>query len=419
MHRDAPRGRLARLSLLMTALATVASIALALFASPMAAAAPLTSNAPVVAVVPTPTGAGYWQIASDGGVFTFGDAQFYGSLGGARLNSGIVAVTRTPSGAGYWLTAADGGVFSFGDAQFFGSLGSVRLNAPIVGITATPTGNGYWLTASDGGVFSFGDAQFFGSLGGIRLNAPVVGIAATPTGKGYWLTGADGGMFSFGDAQFYGSLGGVTLAAPVVAIAPTPTGHGYWLTGKDGGMFAFGDAPFLGRVTYTPPAQPAPQPSTAPQLAGQLLTSRATFQTVHASGIADNANARQNIVDTANGSAAARSNYDADGAGGLPTAPGGVVALRPSMLQGLLTIAQSTTVRVSEVSGGQHHANSKHYAGAAFDIDLINGKTPNLTTGSNANATPLLNSCRSSGASLVQVENLGQPGTHVHCEWAG
>jgi hypothetical protein len=27
----------------------------------------------------TPTGLGYWLVAADGGIFTFGDASFYGS----------------------------------------------------------------------------------------------------------------------------------------------------------------------------------------------------------------------------------------------------------------------------------------------------------------------------------------------------
>jgi hypothetical protein len=30
-------------------------------------------------------------------------------------------MASTPDGGGYWLVAADGGVFSFGDAGFFGS----------------------------------------------------------------------------------------------------------------------------------------------------------------------------------------------------------------------------------------------------------------------------------------------------------
>ena len=80
--------------------------------------------------------------------------------------------------------ASDGGIFSFGDAAFYGSEGGTPLNKPIVGITATPSGNGYWLVASDGGIFSFGGATFYGSEGGTPLNKPIVGIAAAPGGTG-------------------------------------------------------------------------------------------------------------------------------------------------------------------------------------------------------------------------------------------
>ncbi|MEA2505071.1 MAG: hypothetical protein QOG36_2114, partial [Actinomycetota bacterium] len=41
---------------------------------------------------------------------------------------------------GYWLAATDGGVFSYGNAQFKGSVGA--LNKPIVGMATTPLGNG-------------------------------------------------------------------------------------------------------------------------------------------------------------------------------------------------------------------------------------------------------------------------------------
>ncbi|MGH3471707.1 MAG: hypothetical protein ACRDPG_06645, partial [Nocardioidaceae bacterium] len=82
-----------------------------------------------------------------------------------------------PSGHGYWLVGSDGGIFSFGDASYYGSMGGAHLNAPVVGIAATLGGHGYWLVGSDGGVFSFGDAGYYGSMGGTRLNAPVVGLA--------------------------------------------------------------------------------------------------------------------------------------------------------------------------------------------------------------------------------------------------
>jgi hypothetical protein len=146
----------------------------------------------------------------------------------------------------YWLVGADGGVFSFGDAGYHGSLGGDHLNAPIVGIAAGPADLGYWLVGGDGGVYAFGDARYDGSLGGDHLNAPIVGIAATPDGGGYWLVAADGGVFAFGDAGLYGSLASQHLNAPIVGIAATPDGGGYYLSGQDGGVFSFGSAPFFG-----------------------------------------------------------------------------------------------------------------------------------------------------------------------------
>ncbi|MGH8916851.1 MAG: serine hydrolase, partial [Actinomycetes bacterium] len=184
---------------------------------------------PVVGMAATKDGGGYWLVAADGGVFTFGDAGFYGSAGSYRLSQPVVGMAATPTGQGYWLVAADGGIFAFGDAGFFGSAGSYRLNRPVVGMAATPTGGGYWLVASDGGIFTFGDAGFFGSAGSYHINQPVVGMAATPTGHGYWLVAADGGIFTFGDAQFAGSAAGQALEQPVVGMAASPSGAGYWL----------------------------------------------------------------------------------------------------------------------------------------------------------------------------------------------
>jgi hypothetical protein len=69
-------------------------------------------------------------------------------------------------------------VFSFGDANFYGSTVSMRLNQPMVGMAATPDGAGYWLAGADGGVFSFGNAPFLGSSASRQLDAPVVGVAA-------------------------------------------------------------------------------------------------------------------------------------------------------------------------------------------------------------------------------------------------
>ena len=75
------------------------------------------------------------------------------------------------------MVASDGGIFDFGDAGFFGSAGSVPLVKPAVAMAATPDGHGYWIAASDGGIFNYGDANFYGSEGGVVLNKPVVGVA--------------------------------------------------------------------------------------------------------------------------------------------------------------------------------------------------------------------------------------------------
>jgi hypothetical protein len=85
-------------------------------------------------------------------------------------------MAATPDGHGYWLVASDGGIFTYGDATFLGSRGGQPLNKPIVGMAATPDGHGYWLVASDGGIFTYGDAGFYGSTGGTALNAPIVAM---------------------------------------------------------------------------------------------------------------------------------------------------------------------------------------------------------------------------------------------------
>ena len=121
--------------------------------------------------------------------------------------------------AGYWLVGSDGGIFAFGQAGYFGSMGGATLAKPIVAMRNTPTLGGYWLVGSDGGIFAFGDAAYFGSMGASTLAKPIVSMAATPDGRGYWLVGSDGGIFAFGDAGFYGSMGASTLAKPIVSMA--------------------------------------------------------------------------------------------------------------------------------------------------------------------------------------------------------
>ena len=75
---------------------------------------------PIVGITPTADRGGYWLVASDGGIFAFGDAGFHGSIPGAGLN---------PAGSGL----------------------PHSLNAPIVGMVPVLDGGGYFMVSSDGG----------------------------------------------------------------------------------------------------------------------------------------------------------------------------------------------------------------------------------------------------------------------------
>jgi hypothetical protein len=70
-------------------------------------------------------------------------------------------------------------VFSFGDADFYGSVPGQGIVAPVPvdGIVATPDGGGYWAVGRDGALYAYGDASFLGSLTGYGLSAPIVGAA--------------------------------------------------------------------------------------------------------------------------------------------------------------------------------------------------------------------------------------------------
>jgi ribosomal protein L24E len=206
---------------------------------------------PIVGIAPTHDSKGYWMVASNGGVFTFGDAHFYGSLGNVALNQPIVGMAATPDGKGYWLVASDGGIFTFGDARFYGSTGNVRLNKPIVGMAATHNGDGYLMVASDGGIFTFGDAHFYGSTGNVNLAEPIVGMASTPNGAGYWLVASDGGVFNFGDAPFHGSAVAFNQALGASSVGILAVEAGYWVPNDMGAVDALG-AP---GVAGTNPAQ--------------------------------------------------------------------------------------------------------------------------------------------------------------------
>jgi Pro-kumamolisin, activation domain/MBG domain (YGX type) len=201
---------------------------------------------------PPPPTYGYWLVGSDGGIFTFGSAHFYGSTGNLTLQRPVVGISPTANKAGYWLVASDGGVFAFGAAGYFGSIPGAglnpagsglphSLNAPIVGMVPSSDGGGYFMVASDGGVFAFGDARFEGSCPGIGgCSGAAVAVVPDASGNGYWLITQSGSVYAFGDAPFYGAPGG--QGSPVTSAVRTADGHGYWVLLANGTVDAYGDA---------------------------------------------------------------------------------------------------------------------------------------------------------------------------------
>ena len=186
---------------------------------------------PVVGMAATPSGHGYWLVAADGGIFTYGDAGYLGSMGGQHLDAPIVGMAATPDGRGLLARGVRRRGLRLRRRRVPRIDGQASTSTPpVVSMAATPDGDGYWLVASDGGVFAFGDAVLL-RVDGQPSPSPPRWWAWRPrhSGHGYWLVGSDGGVFAFGDAGFFGSMGAQQLQNPITAIAATPDGGGYWL----------------------------------------------------------------------------------------------------------------------------------------------------------------------------------------------
>jgi hypothetical protein len=222
----------------------------------------LVLQRPVVGISPTPGGGGYWLVASDGGIFSFGNASFYGSIPGIglapansaspkRLNQPIVGMVPSVNQKGYFMVAADGGVFTFGGATFEGSCPAIGGCAgAAVAVMPDSTGRGYWIVTATGHVYSFGDATYFGAPG--PQGVPVTSAVRTPNGHGYWILLANGTVDAYGNAVGLGGpTGSATGANPATAIFATADGGGYWVATANGAVSPYGDAPNDGGMSGT------------------------------------------------------------------------------------------------------------------------------------------------------------------------
>ena len=116
------------------------------------------------------------MVASDGGVFAFGDARFAGSCPGVGGCAGAaVAVLPDASGNGYWLITQTGNVYAFGDTPCFGAPGTQ--GAPVTSAVRTPDGGGYYILLANGTVYAYGDAVALGgpvgSLGPLNIASAI------------------------------------------------------------------------------------------------------------------------------------------------------------------------------------------------------------------------------------------------------
>ncbi|HWS47407.1 MAG TPA: hypothetical protein VN636_16205, partial [Acidimicrobiia bacterium] len=116
------------------------------------------------------------------------------------LRQPIVGIMTSPSGNGYRMFARDGGIFSFGDTPFLGSLPGIGIHVTdVVGVAATPTNRGYWIVRQGGQVYAFGDARYLGNYGASPAD-PVAAAVADPAAAGYRLITRSGRTIPFGFA---------------------------------------------------------------------------------------------------------------------------------------------------------------------------------------------------------------------------
>jgi len=200
-------------------------------------------SAPVVDIVPTVTGKGYWMVTSSGQVLARGDAHSYPRVpGGPPLTGQVADITPTPGEKGYWLVGKDGVVAAYGGARNYGPNGPFGAGATIIRLVPTPDAKGYWLLGRGGAIYPYGDAHMYGSESGKVLSHPIVDMASTVDGKGYWLLGAGGTVYPFGDAHNYGSAPVPAGSDPAEKIVVGPSGKGYWVEDQNGTAVPLGGA---------------------------------------------------------------------------------------------------------------------------------------------------------------------------------
>ncbi|GAC1579954.1 MAG: hypothetical protein NVS3B24_14400 [Candidatus Dormibacteria bacterium] len=189
---------------------------------------------------------GYNILNTSGGLYSFGDARYFGNLIDHGYPGPGVGLAETPSGLGYQILTSTGALYSFGDAVYYGNLLDHGYPGPATAVAYTPAGTGYSILTRGGGIYSFGDAPYFGNLIDHGYPGEATGLAYTPSGQGYWILTRQGGIYSFGDATYYGNL--IDHGYPGEAVSLAASSAGYGILTTSGALYTFGDQPYLGNL---------------------------------------------------------------------------------------------------------------------------------------------------------------------------
>jgi hypothetical protein len=205
-------------------------------------------GSPIISIVSSRTGRGYWLVTQDGRVLPYGDAR-----PATRTPGGpVVAAARAGAGDGLWLASADGAVVSPNGAAVFGpAAAGARPTKPVTAIVSSRTGRGYWLVAQDGQVLPYGDARPVTGLPTLPPAQPIVAATRAGDTDGLWLTSAGGAVYALNGAPARAAADGLQPDTPVSGIAGDPAGGGYWLVARDGEVVAHG-AGFFGSASAIP-----------------------------------------------------------------------------------------------------------------------------------------------------------------------
>jgi Carboxypeptidase regulatory-like domain len=205
-----------------------------------------TSPGPRFSLAPI-TG-GYSILNTAGGIYSFGDATYWGNLIDHRYPGPAVGLAETPSGHGYNILTTAGAIYSFGDANYFGNLLDHRYPGPATALSYTPNGGGYAILNSAGGIYTFGDAGYYGNLIDHGYPGTAVGLAYTSTGNGYWILTTSGALYSFGDATYFGNLIDHGYRGVAASVSAAKDGSGYAILTTRGAVYRFGSQPYLGSL---------------------------------------------------------------------------------------------------------------------------------------------------------------------------